>query len=177
MKTFEIPLKNEKENYYRVIILLFVVLHAVFFIYLLFDETLWKRGVAGLVAIVLYSGYRWLITNTGHQKFSFGSGIFFVFAIAFTNIVWLSTVNLLLSVLSQIALQQTIFRFTSSRIEKSPYPFKKYQWNELSNVILKDNMLTIDFKNNKLLQAEIATNNFNEQAFNTFATEQLNISS
>jgi hypothetical protein len=29
---------------------------------------------------------------------------------------------------------------------------KKYDWSALSNVIIKDDLLTIDFKNNKVLQ-------------------------
>jgi hypothetical protein len=53
------------------------------------------------------------------------------------------------------------------------FPGKKYQWNQFSNIVLKDNILTLDFKNNKLLQAEITTININEDAFNTFAKEQL----
>jgi hypothetical protein len=32
------------------------------------------------------------------------------------------------------------------------YP-KKINWNELNNVVIKDDLLTIDFKNNTLFQA------------------------
>ena len=32
---------------------------------------------------------------------------------------------------------------------------KHYAWSELQNVLIKDNLLTIDFKNNKLFQKEI----------------------
>ena len=31
----------------------------------------------------------------------------------------------------------------------------RYRWEEFSNIILKDNLLTIDFKNNKLIQVTI----------------------
>ena len=40
------------------------------------------------------------------------------------------------------------------------FPGKKYQWDQFSNVVLKDNILTLDFKNNKLLQAEIENNKY-----------------
>ena len=52
---------------------------------------------------------------------------------------------------------------------------KKYRWSELSNVILKDNLLTLDFKNNKILQREIEPHisNVNEKEFNEFCAEQL----
>ena len=162
MKRFDITLKNEKEKSYRFIILLFVVLHVLFFIYLLFDEQLWKKGVAGLVITLLYSGYRLLITNTSQQKFSFGSGYFFVLTFVFLNDSWwLWGLELVLSTLSQIALTPIILTFTSTDVKKTGFPFKKFIWDQFSNVVLKDNILTLDFKNNKLLQAEIATPNIN----------------
>ena len=58
-------------------------------------------------------------------------------------------------------------------IEKINIPGKKYTWDQFSNVVIKDNILTLDFKNNKLLQGEIETANINEDAFNTFAKQQL----
>jgi len=47
---------------------------------------------------------------------------------------------------------------------------KRYKWNELSNVVLKDNLLTLDFKNNKILQKEIEPHlsNVDEESFNEF---------
>lgn len=52
---------------------------------------------------------------------------------------------------------------------------KKYTWPEFSNVILKDNLLTLDFKNNKVLQREIEPHisNVNEAEFNQFCREQI----
>ena len=49
-------------------------------------------------------------------------------------------------------------------------------WNEVSNLILKDNILTIDLKNNKLIQHTINENEnkeLDETAFNTFVQQQL----
>ena len=53
-----------------------------------------------------------------------------------------------------------------------------HQWNEFNNVILKDNLLTVDFKNNKLLQLEIDETNgeINEKIFNNFCNGQLKTS-
>lgn len=52
---------------------------------------------------------------------------------------------------------------------------KKYTWTELSNVVIKDNLLTLDFKNNKVLQREIEPHisNVNEKEFNEFCAEQM----
>ena len=173
MQKFDITLTNEKEISYRRIILFFVILHTLLFTYLLYDTLLWKKAVAGLLFIFLYSAYRLLITNTAKQKFSYGSGFFFVFAIFFP-IIWLMAIDALLFILSNSALQKTNFIFEKTQIQKINFPAKKFLWNQFSNVVLKDNILTLDFKNNKLLQGEIETTNINEDAFNTFAQEQLN---
>ena len=53
-------------------------------------------------------------------------------------------------------------------------PVRIIQWNELNNVILKDGLLTIDFKNNKIIQQLIKhSNQINEKEFNDFCKEQL----
>jgi hypothetical protein len=45
-----------------------------------------------------------------------------------------------------------------------------FLWTEMDNVILKDNLLTIDFKTNKIIQVEIAEQStaVDEMAFNLF---------
>ena len=50
-----------------------------------------------------------------------------------------------------------------------------YSWQQIDNVILKDNLLTIDFKSNKIIQAEIAETNESgdEKNFNEFCTQHL----
>lgn len=50
-----------------------------------------------------------------------------------------------------------------------------FPWTELENVILKDNILTIDFKTNKIIQVEIVetARMVDEMEFNFFCKEQL----
>jgi len=49
------------------------------------------------------------------------------------------------------------------------------EWNELSNVIKRDDLLTLDFKNNKLMQVQILdADGVSEDEFNQFCREQLN---
>jgi hypothetical protein len=47
------------------------------------------------------------------------------------------------------------------------------EWKELSNVVKKDDLLTLDFKNNKLLQVEISQAESKEEDFNKFCQRQL----
>ncbi len=52
-----------------------------------------------------------------------------------------------------------------------------FPWSAMANVILKDNLLTIDFKTNKIIQVEISENELavDEEGFNVFCTEQLQL--
>ena len=48
-----------------------------------------------------------------------------------------------------------------------------HEWSEFNNIILKDNLLTLDFKNNKLLQLNIiekSENRVDENSFNIFCS-------
>jgi hypothetical protein len=52
---------------------------------------------------------------------------------------------------------------------------KKYTFNSFNNLVLKDNLLTLDFKNNKVLQLEVeADTNISEASFNQFCVQQIN---
>lgn len=52
---------------------------------------------------------------------------------------------------------------------------KSYYWTEFSNVILKDELLTLDFKNNRLIHLLVDVNftPFNEIEFNEFCSSLL----
>ncbi len=45
--------------------------------------------------------------------------------------------------------------FDEEEVVFNTFPRSHYHWSEFSNIVLKDGLLTIDFKNNKLLQKEI----------------------
>jgi hypothetical protein len=48
------------------------------------------------------------------------------------------------------------------------------EWNELTNVIKRDDLLTIDFKNNKLMQVQILNGeDISENEFNQFCLRQI----
>lgn len=50
---------------------------------------------------------------------------------------------------------------------------KRYEWSAFSNVVLKDGLLTLDFKNNKVLQREVVVRDTDETEFNSFCREQV----
>lgn len=65
--------------------------------------------------------------------------------------------------------------FSENEIMVNTLIKKRYSWTDLTNVVIKDGILTLDFKNNKLMQHEIATSvpNNIEQEFNDFCRRQI----
>jgi len=54
------------------------------------------------------------------------------------------------------------------------FPKRIILWNELQNIVLKDGILTIDFRNNKLIQQDLDEEvTVNEKEFNEFCKQQL----
>jgi hypothetical protein len=60
-------------------------------------------------------------------------------------------------------------------VQLNPPLGKRYDWNALQNVVLKDGLLTLDFKNNKLLQTPISIEHSktDTKQFNDFCQERL----
>jgi hypothetical protein len=78
-----------------------------------------------------------------------------------------------MGLLYRLSLQHIRFVFARGIIMKTNFPKREFDWSVLNNVVLKDYILTLDFKNNKLVQAEIENKDVDEKEFNSFAAFQL----
>jgi hypothetical protein len=65
--------------------------------------------------------------------------------------------------------------FSAEGVVRNTFPRKTYQWYEIDNVVLRDNLFTLDLRNNRVIQKEldIAVDKKTEQEFNEFCTRQL----
>lgn len=91
------------------------------------------------------------------------------------HIVYISIFFVIAALLErQIKFPQEI-GFSKEAITFNTFPFKNYGWEQVKNVMLKDDMLTIDFKNNKIMQREIEPAELTEEEteFNEFCRQQL----
>jgi len=174
MQKFEIEIKNEKIKSYKIITLLIVILNTLFFVFLLFKTNQSRSALISIGFILLYTVYRFYISKKNKQRFFFDEWIYFLLMILWVNDnILLAITNLVLFLLYTISIQKIIYNFDSSLIKQKNFPWKKYQWNELSNVIIKDGLLTMDLKSNNLIQGEIVGDEINEEGFNEFAAKQL----
>jgi hypothetical protein len=69
--------------------------------------------------------------------------------------------------------------FSKDAVTFNTFPFKNYAWQQFKNVMLKDNILTLDFSNNKILQKETESDVSpeTEKEFNEFCKQQMAVSS
>jgi hypothetical protein len=65
--------------------------------------------------------------------------------------------------------------FNEEGVTFNSFPKKQYAWDQISNAVLKDGLLTVDKKNNKLFQKEVEqhVNPAIENEFNLFCTNML----
>ena len=82
-------------------------------------------------------------------------------------------VFLFLDILAHRKLKLTV---SENKIDYPSFPRKVIEWNEITNLVLKDGLVTIDFKNNKLIQQLIDEKKMtiDEKEFNDFCKQQLN---
>jgi hypothetical protein len=80
----------------------------------------------------------------------------------------------LMGILYYFSLQKLLFVFNNTSVKKLNFPSAEYFWSGFTNVMLRDNILTLDFNNNKLIQLEIENErSINEIEFNEFAQQQI----
>jgi hypothetical protein len=175
MQQFEIILKNDKVKLYRAIAKIFLLLNFTVFILLLFYKPYRYPSIAFLIAFLLYLLLRQFLFSKGHINNILDEFVFFIPAAGWLGMhsFVIGAGCILMGLLYKLSLQEIKFVFGHENIIKMNFPRKILEWNLLNNVILKDNILTLDFKNNKLLQAEIEKNNINEIDFNSFAKTRM----
>lgn len=174
MQHFEITLKNDKIKFYKFIALLLVLLNVAVFIFLLTAHVHFYEAAAALLLSGLYLIYLLYVAKKNKSPFFINTIIFFILAGS-----WVALQNYLvafgcvtLGILYHLSLQKLQFVFNGNFVKKMNFPQKGYSWEMFANVMLKDNILTIDLKNNKLIQLEIE-GNIDETLFNEFAHQQL----
>lgn len=182
MQTFELVLKNEKRGLYKRITFLIFLLNLIFFIYgaIAANQPAERKWfVFGVVVILINIIINWFRNRKYSQASEAYSGTYvaIIFAWILLENYWLAAAHLILLIFYTNANRDKIIRFMTAHIYLPGMPKKKIEWQNVSNVVLKDGILTVDLKNNKLLQAPILEylSKEEEQAFNDFCYDQINI--
>ena len=174
MQQFEITLKNEKIKFYKILALLLVLLNMAVFIFLLISGVDNYKVALALLVSGLYLIYLLVVAKKNKTVFHINGLSFFILAgcwVALQDYL-IAFACITLGLLYHLSLQKFHFVFNEGFVKKMNFPQQTYSWDMFDNVILKDNILTMDLKSNKLIQIEI-DNSVNEIQFNEFAQQKL----
>ena len=178
MKQFDLVLKNEKERSYIRFSWLIIIGNLALFVYL--SALSWFTNLGPLfyvlLAIIAIAVIRYSKEQKGKLRLYI---LFLIIILGWINTRtywWVGIVILVFMLLDGIARRELIVKVFADRIIYPSWPYREIKWKELSNVILKDRLLTIDFKSDKLIQQLIDEKNtqIDEKEFNDFCKQQLN---
>ncbi len=176
--TYEIVLKNEKEKFYKIINWLLLSVNFISILLLSISIHFKKSGPIILVTLAVISIILIQYFKRKNKNLIY-SIPFFLFSLAWGSdgFWWVGILNILFMMLCIVSLRKLIVHITEENIIYPSLFNKKIKWNELSNTVLKDGLLTIDFKNNKLIQQLIdeTSTKIDEKEFNDFCKVKLTI--
>jgi hypothetical protein len=159
MQKFELVLKNEKAKTYTIISWLIIALNFISFLYL---------GITGSVKNISFPFFPaglllllFLLAKSGRMKTR--EDLFISLCFCAIIVGWIillfyraAAINIVLFIFQDISRRKLLVLFFEDRIIYPSFPKRTIEWKELNNVILKDGLLTIDLKNDRVYQNEIA---------------------
>lgn len=132
-----------------------------------------------LATVVIIGGLIFNLIRRRHRQVRYRSLLLLsaVGWIGMTSIPWVAAVFFILFFLEHQTKRPLEIGFDLDRIVINSLIRRRYAWTDLSNVVLKDGLLTLDFKNNKLLQKEVADDededDADEEEFNMYCRQRL----
>jgi len=180
MEKFLLTLKNAKLRSYYLIRWLLLFLNIIALYIISFSKSGGYGDRFGITGILILALLFLFVKKKEHQgTLKRGGGILAINIIVV--ILWINYQLYLPAVATLIF--EGLFLYSTRRLEVlislkgityPSLPTKEINWQELQNIILKDGILTIDFRNDKLIQQEIEEDEFlNEKEFNEFCKQQL----
>lgn len=159
---------------YNRIAYLVIALNFLFFSYLYFYTGAGKH-IFFLFLIALSFCFEWLYKKFINGQYYFLPNYFILLMgwIFISPNYFMILLHLILGIMDVMVKNKILLQVNEAGIKQTQGPFKKmYDWELLSNIILKDGLLTLDFKNNKILQYEIRQKE-DEDEFNIFCSRHL----
>ncbi|HEX7845916.1 MAG TPA: hypothetical protein VF476_08970 [Chitinophagaceae bacterium] len=183
MERFSLVLKNDKIRQYDLLAILIAIINSALLLYTAYYASSQQTRIISVVGGALVISF--LAFHFFKPEYKQKKGYFLQLALFICLLTWVATVNfagflvnLSFFSLYNISRKPLIVNFYIEQITISSFPKKNIRWEELNNVILKDGLLTIDLKTNKIIQGEIVNSSYdiNEADFNDFCKTQLKAS-
>ncbi|MEJ7740139.1 MAG: hypothetical protein WKF97_22185 [Chitinophagaceae bacterium] len=173
-----VTLKNERGKVIDTISVLSAAISAFFFA-VEQVKVGFKPAIFGISCLLIVAGLTWngyskikKHTPSGYARILLVAGITWF---AMPYLLWIGIPLLLLALLEKQAKFPLEIGFTHERIVMNTLFKRRFIWSEFNNILLKDGMLTLDFKSNKLFQKETIDEegDAEEDEFNEYCREQM----
>ena len=174
MTKYQITLPNDKAKAYNRISLLVLAINLLAFGLSFFKQHSLAAYIAAMIMMFVISFALFLYIS---KNIKLQNKVTIV-AIGLSAITWLLLGDYVLMFLmglvaavSFYTLQKPVVYFMDEGVAYPSFPKKMYPWSEVNQVMLKSNVLTIDLKNNQLMQFALPDETIvgiNEDAFNEY---------
>ncbi len=175
---YVVTLQNQQKKYIDRFTLFLLAISVVLFVReQILSPNIKISYLFGAVAIVLIAGWN-LYGLKKNRPNTFYGGALTVAAIGWVTMPylnWLFIPFALMGLFEKQAKAPLEIGFTDEQVVINTLFRRKFHWTDFNNVVLKDDLLTLDFKNNKLLQRETIDEegDADEDEFNQYCTVQL----
>ena len=186
MNKYSIAIANEKAAVYKLITGIMIFINLLVFGFVFFNTTAITQKKISLLGLFLNGIAITLFFLYNYSKTKYLKNYRVETALIISALLWLFIGKYLLSVLlicfsimGFYTNKKLTIQFSENGILYPSFPAKLFLWVRVEQVMLKDDILTIDMKNNKLLQFAIDKKNtvaIDEAEFNKFCREQLQTS-
>lgn len=174
--SYEIEVPHEKAATYKVVTFIIALINAAAFAYMYFNEPNKSNRSFALLGLILGSVafvFYLLKMYTKHlQTFKIEIAFIILAVLWFAcGNGWLSLPLLVFAFLGFYTNKKSIIIFNKAGIKYPSFPPRFFKWVELDFVLVKDGILTIETKNNQVLQFTISkeeTEKLDEKQFNGF---------
>lgn len=175
---YVVTLKNERARYINAISVLLAFVSAIVFLNQLFRSD--RVNLIFIASFLLIAGgllLNWYASVKKGKKV-FYSRILLIAGVtwfAMPSMAWIGIPILLLALLEKQAKFHLEIGFSNERIVFNTLFKRKFLWTDFTNIVLKDNMLTLDFKNNRLIQKETIDDDSDadEDEFNEYCRRKI----
>ena len=178
MQKFEILLKNEKLKLYNRFSLFILIILTLLYVYF----TFFAKPISSVSTRYIILAFMILFLVAFYLKKSreiikpVHFYFFLILGWALIGEYLLAGVTLLLQLLLDSATGKKMVTLSADKIIYPSFPKRIIYWADLNNLLLKDGLLTIDLKSNKVIQQLVDENKtpVDEKEFNDFCRQQLN---
>ncbi len=183
--TYDFVITLKSPNYRQINLIsqfLLIMFLAVYFRYL------WSIGMYGtnlwllIIPVLIIGSWQWGWVRSTHPNFMvyyrvelMMAGMSLILLPLFRNSYIFGIAFFIMAVFERWVKIPDEIAFSKEKIIRNTFPRKEYQWFEIDNALIKHNLFTLDFRDNRIIQKELdePIDAELEAEFNEFCRKQL----